>query len=78
MFIFDDPNKIIYMPKSIMFNGCSVGENPLSCFDDVSEKELDFIENNSLEVEYKKGEIICKQGSFASQVMILKSGLARI
>ncbi|WP_430814091.1 Crp/Fnr family transcriptional regulator [Carboxylicivirga sp. RSCT41] len=66
------------MPKSVVYNGCSVGENPLCCFDDLTPEELDFVEENSVEVEYKRGETICKQGSFASHIMVMKEGLAKI
>lgn len=66
------------MPKSVVFNGCSVGENPLCCFDELTEEEIAFVEENSVEVEYKRGETICKQGSFASHIMVLKEGLAKI
>ena len=66
------------MPKSVVFNGCSVGENPLCCFDELSNEEVSFFEENSVEVNYKRGETICKQGSFASHIMVLKKGLAKI
>jgi len=66
------------MPKSVVYNGCSVGENPLCCFDDLTPEELAFVDDNSVEVEYKRGEIICKQGSFASHIMVMKEGLAKI
>ncbi len=66
------------MPKSVIYNGCSVGENPLCCFDDLTPEELDFIDTNSVEVDYKRGETICKQGSFASHIMVIKEGLAKI
>lgn len=66
------------MPKSVIYNGCSVGENPLCCFDELTEEEIAFVEENSVEVEYKRGEIICKQGSFASHIMVMKEGLAKI
>ncbi|MBK3516012.1 Crp/Fnr family transcriptional regulator [Carboxylicivirga marina] len=66
------------MPKSVVYNGCSVGENPLCCFDDLTQEECDFVEENSVEVEYKRGENICKQGSFASHIMVMKEGLAKI
>ncbi|TRX72496.1 Crp/Fnr family transcriptional regulator [Carboxylicivirga sp. M1479] len=66
------------MPKSIVYNGCSVGENPLCCFDDLTDEEMVYVEENSVEVEYKRGEIICKQGAFASHIMVMKEGLAKI
>ena len=49
------------MPKSVVYNGCSVGENPLCCFDDLTQEELDFVEQNSVEVEYKRGETIANK-----------------
>lgn len=66
------------MPKSVVYNGCSVGENPLCCFDTLTDEEILFVDKNSVEVEYKRGEIICKQGAFASHIMIIKEGLAKI
>ncbi|WP_439183054.1 Crp/Fnr family transcriptional regulator [Carboxylicivirga taeanensis] len=66
------------MPKSVVYTGCSVGENPLCCFDTLSDEEIAFVEKSSVEVDYKQGEIICKQGSFASHIMIMKEGLAKI
>lgn len=36
------------------------------------------MESNSVQIRYKKGEVICKQGSFASHVMLVESGLAKM
>jgi CRP/FNR family transcriptional regulator len=66
------------MPKSVVYNGCSVGENPLCCFDELTQDEINFVEENSVEIEYAKGETICKQGTFASHIMVIKEGLAKI
>lgn len=49
-----------------------------SCFfqslsDDENEKF-----NNKIELKFKKGQIICKQGSFASHVVFLKEGLVKL
>jgi CRP/FNR family transcriptional regulator, polysaccharide utilization system transcription regulator len=40
------------------------------------EKEL--VDTRSVLVNYKKGEMICKQGSFASHIMYLEKGLVKI
>jgi CRP/FNR family transcriptional regulator len=69
---------LVTMPKPFVFSGCSVTENPLCCFDELSDEEIAFLEKNSLEVEYKRGENICKQGSFASHIMLVEKGLAKI
>jgi len=48
------------------------------CFLKLSEKELELVEENRLEVKFNKGEIICKQGSFASHIMYLYDGLIKV
>jgi CRP/FNR family transcriptional regulator len=50
----------------------------LSCFDLLTEDEKELINSRSVLVNYKKGEMICKQGSFASHIMYLESGLVKI
>jgi CRP/FNR family transcriptional regulator, polysaccharide utilization system transcription regulator len=50
----------------------------LSCFDLLTEDEKELINSRSVLVSYKKGEMICKQGSFASHIMYLESGLVKI
>ncbi|MFC2137418.1 Crp/Fnr family transcriptional regulator [Bacteroidota bacterium] len=39
---------------------------------------MKLLEKNSAIIEYKKGEIICKQGSLVSNVMYMKQGLAKV
>jgi len=63
-------------PKVI--HSCTVGKNELCCFEQLSDEEVAFFEENMVEIEYEKGENICKQGTFASHVMVLKKGLAKI
>ena len=50
----------------------------LSCFDLLTPEERDLLETRSVLVNYKKGENICKQGSFASHIMYLEKGLVKI
>jgi CRP/FNR family transcriptional regulator len=58
---------------------CTVSNcNPCDCFDKLSSDELDLIKKNEVVVKYKKGEIICKQGTFASHIMIVQKGLAKV
>lgn len=59
-------------------SSCTVGGNNCLCFDELTKAEEKLIENNQVEVKYKKGEIICKQGSFASHVLFLCDGLVKI
>jgi len=50
----------------------------LSCFDLLTPEEKELIDNRSVLVNYKKGEMVCKQGSFASHIMYLEKGLVKI
>jgi CRP/FNR family transcriptional regulator len=56
---------------------CSIGLESCKCFEYLSEKELNLINKNQIEVKFKKGEIVCKQGAFASHVMFLREGLVK-
>ncbi len=44
----------------------------------LTEEEIKLMDSRSVIVKYKKGEIICKQGSFASHVMYMENGLAKV
>ena len=49
-----------------------------SCFDLLTPDEKQLVDSKSVLVNYKKGEMICKQGSFASHMMYLEKGLVKI
>lgn len=66
------------MTNAKIVHSCTVGKNELCCFDQLSDDEIAFIEGNMVEIEYDKGETICKQGTFASHIMVLNEGLAKI
>ncbi|MFY0653437.1 MAG: Crp/Fnr family transcriptional regulator [Cyclobacteriaceae bacterium] len=57
---------------------CTVGKNQMCCFETLCEEEMALIEENSVDIIYQKGETICKQGAFASHVMVVEEGLAKI
>lgn len=40
--------------------------------------ELAFINRNRVEIDFKKGESLCKQGTFASHVIYIRKGLIKI
>ncbi len=50
----------------------------LSCFDLLTQEEKKLVDTRSVLVNYKKGEMVCKQGSFASHIMYLEKGLVKI
>jgi CRP/FNR family transcriptional regulator len=41
-------------------------------------EEMDLINKNSIDVRYKKGEVICKHGTFAPHIILLRDGLAKV
>ena len=64
--------------KNTYSNTCTVLNNTNSCFDELTEEEWNLIESSKITLTYKKGEIISKQGSFASHIIYLKKGLAKV
>lgn len=66
------------MNESFNINNCSIGRDINFCFDHLSDEELGYLEKNTVEVRYSSGETICKQGSFASHIMLITEGLAKI
>ncbi len=66
------------MAKKDQFSGCTISPHHCRCFELLTEDEKGLMEINSVKVKYKKGEIICKQGSFASHIMYMERGLAKV
>ena len=66
------------MTNSKIINSCTVGKNEMCCFEELSDPEMEMIEDNMVEIEFEKGETICKQGAFASHIIVLDEGLAKI
>jgi CRP/FNR family transcriptional regulator len=65
--------------RNILKTPSCVADNPhISCFEVLTEKEKKIIDDHKVEITYKKGEIIAKQGSFASHVIFLKEGLVKV
>lgn len=48
------------------------------CFQQLNEDELRLTNENKVQIQFKKGEIISKQGSFVTHVMYLKTGYAKV
>jgi CRP/FNR family transcriptional regulator len=57
---------------------CVVSTPHFDCFDSLTDEEKVVLDNNKRDVTFKKGEIIAKQGSFASHVVFLKKGLVKV
>lgn len=66
------------MVNSEQFTGCTISSQPCRCFDTLTEAQIKLVDDHSVIIHYKKGEIICKQGSFSSHIMFIKKGLAKV
>ncbi len=49
-----------------------------TCFKNLIPSQLEFINQNRTQIQYQKGENICKQGAFASYVLYIAKGLVKI
>ncbi len=57
---------------------CVPFEYDISCFELLSIEEKELVNTHSVLVNFKKGEMVCKQGSFATHIMYLEKGLVKI
>ena len=60
------------------FTGCTLSAHQCVCFEKLTKEEHDFLDANSVWINYKRGEMICKQGSFVSHVMYMEKGLGKV
>jgi CRP/FNR family transcriptional regulator, polysaccharide utilization system transcription regulator len=77
--IFANPN-IRYQPMNsgTVLNSCTIGLDQCKCFEKLTKEEQSLVEKHQVEVRFKKGEMICKQGTFAPHIMYLIDGLVKI
>ncbi len=57
---------------------CAFCDRKSPLFSVLSKKELNFINSNRIEVRFKAGEIIRKQGAFLSHVISINNGMAKM
>ena len=60
------------------FTGCTLSAHQCKCFQKLNKEEHEFLDANSVWINYKRGEMICKQGSFVSHVMYMEEGLGKV
>ena len=66
------------MHNTITAPSCIVNTKHFNCFEHLTKEEAELLEANKRDVKFKKGEMISKQGSFASHVVFLKQGLVKV
>lgn len=59
-------------------NSCTLSLAVAQCFEKLTDEELLLLEENHTFVEYKKGEILCKQGTKANAILFLCCGLVKV
>ncbi|MBN2805944.1 MAG: Crp/Fnr family transcriptional regulator [Prolixibacteraceae bacterium] len=57
---------------------CSFSFSDEKIFESLTDDELELIKKSSVEVKYQAGEVIFKQGTFATHIGLLTKGLAKI
>jgi len=67
-------NETFSIPKSY----CTIEQNLGLYVDLLTQKELEYLQSKMLVVNYKAGESLCKQGTFANQILILRDGLVKL
>ncbi|MEA3444076.1 MAG: Crp/Fnr family transcriptional regulator [Bacteroidota bacterium] len=57
---------------------CFVCQNKSKCFKQLDNRELETSNKHKVQVVFKKGETIVKQGSFANHIFFVKKGLVKL
>ena len=60
------------------YTGCTIQSYTCRCFEKLTEQEKEIMDQQSVTVKYKKGELICKQGGLASHMFFVENGLAKV
>lgn len=66
------------MEIALLNSNCTVQKNHCECFDLLSPEQRELLESKQVVAHYKRGEIIAKQGLFATHLMYLDEGLAKV
>jgi CRP/FNR family transcriptional regulator len=59
-------------------NSCAVNSRHMDCFELLSKTEKALLDNHRIELQYRPGETIIKQGAFFSNVVFLSQGLVKV
>ena len=59
-------------------SSCTVTDDHCKCFEVLTDEQKVLLEKKQVTLKFKKGEIIAKQGSFASHVIFLCDGLLKV
>jgi CRP/FNR family transcriptional regulator len=59
-------------------NTCTVGLNRCNCFLSLTPEEQILLDQNTVEVKFGAGEMVCKQGTFATHIIYVCKGLLKV
>jgi CRP/FNR family transcriptional regulator, polysaccharide utilization system transcription regulator len=62
----------------VSMSNCATYIYDSTCFSLLNDEEAHMLDNHSVVIRYKKGETIIKQGSFASNIFYIESGLVKV
>lgn len=57
---------------------CTVPKSSIHPFDQLTQEQKELIEENKVTINYKKGEIIAKQGTFTTHILYICEGLVKV
>lgn len=66
------------MANKIQITACTISSKHCKCFEKLTDEEMQYMNENSVVINYNKKEVICKQGSFVSHVMFVEKGLVKV
>ena len=66
------------MDSKRQIESCISCNHSSACFKKLLDSELDFVSHNKVQIEYKKGETICKKGDFDTSVFYILDGLVKV
>lgn len=63
---------------TLPISSCATHVYDSPCFSLLSDSEKALLDSKAVTITYRKGETICKQGTFASNIIFLEKGLVKI
>jgi len=66
------------MENAAQFSGCTISSHDCRCLEKLTNQQRKLLDEHSVVINYSKGETICKQGGFVSQIMFMEEGLAKV
>ncbi len=66
------------MDNKFRFTGCTISARTCRCFEKLNAEETKLLDENSVNIQNQKKEVICKQGGFVSHIMYVEQGLVKV